>query len=224
MRRAGESGFTLLELVLALALLATMLALAWSGLSFALRAWDAGEANGRRTADLRLSQNFLRRELAEIFPMRWKDAFAVKLAFEADAKHLRFVSSRPAGISSGGLALVGLELESAAAGRSGNLVMRRALPDDEAKDFAPLERGERTLLVPGVETVAFDYFGAENDMIEPRWVNEWTFASRVPQLVRLRVKMADGSQLPDFVVRVMLGEEAGCLENSFQRNCRPRRP
>jgi len=25
-------------------------------------------------------------------------------------------------------------------------------------------------------------------------------------------------------VRIALGEEAGCLENSFQRLCRPRRP
>jgi len=36
--------------------------------------------------------------------------------------------------------------------------------------------------------------------------------------------MADGTVLPDFVIRVMLGPEAGCLESWFQRNCRPRRP
>jgi hypothetical protein len=30
--------------------------------------------------------------------------------------------------------------------------------------------------------------------------------------------------LPEMVIRVNLGEEAGCLENSFQRVCRPRRP
>jgi hypothetical protein len=42
--------------------------------------------------------------------------------------------------------------------------------------------------------------------------------------VRLRVRTTDGTALPEMVVRIALGEEAGCLENSFQRLCRPRRP
>jgi hypothetical protein len=41
-------------------------------------------------------------------------------------------------------------------------------------------------------------------------------------MVRIRVRTSDGSWLPDMVVKLMLGEEAGCLENSFQRMCRPR--
>ena len=38
----------------------------------------------------------------------------------------------------------------------------------------------------------------------------------------LRIRADDGPQ-PDMIVRMNLGEEAGCLENAFQRNCRPRR-
>jgi len=47
---------------------------------------------------------------------------------------------------------------------------------------------------------------------------------RLPQLVRIRVKTAQGTVLPDLVVKLMLGEEAGCLESVYQRQCRPRRP
>ena len=223
MKRAPQSGFTLLEMVLALALLAAMLAMAWSGLSFALRSWEVGSATGQRTADLRLSQNFLRRELSELFPMRWKEPVTLKYAFEGDAKHLRFVSSRPAGAEIGGLALVGLAVESDGARRA-NLVMRRALPDDAARDFGPLDRASGIILVPEVESVQFAYFGAENDVNEPRWNDAWNWPNRVPALVRVRVRTADGAEHPDFIARVMLGEEAGCLENSFQRGCRPRRP
>ena len=88
-----------------------------------------------------LAQNFLRRELAEVFPMRWKDPTKLRVAFEGDARSLRFVSTRAAGASSGGLALVGLEVEPAADPRENNLVMRRAMPDDKAQDFGPLEGG-----------------------------------------------------------------------------------
>lgn len=220
--RRTDAGFTLLEVVLALTLLAAMLAMAWGGLSFALRGWDTGEASGRRTVDLQLAQNFLRRELAEVFPMRWKDPLTVRVAFEGDAGHMRFVSTRAAGVQSGGLALVGLDVEPAADPKQRNLVMRRALPDEHAKDFAPLRGAEATVLVSDVDSVKFAYFGAENDFNDPRWVDQWTFTGRIPQLVRLKVKTGDGTELPEIVARVMLGEEAGCLENSFQRVCRPR--
>jgi general secretion pathway protein J len=224
MRPGPESarGFTLLEMVIALVLLATMLGLAWSGLGFALRGWDTGEAKGRRTVDLQLAQNFLRRELAEVFPMRWKDPVTLRLAFEGDARHMRFVSTRAAGASTGGLALVGLAVEPGADPRQRNLVMRRALSDDTANDFSLVDAAEQTVLIADVDAASFAYFGAENDFAEPRWVDEWTFKGRIPQLVRLRMKTGDGTELPEIVARVMLGEEAGCLENQLQRVCRPR--
>jgi general secretion pathway protein J len=220
----GERGFTLVEVVLAMVLLGTIMLLVYSGLSFAVRSWDAAEANGRRVADRRLAENFLRRELTELFPMRFKDPLQVKVAFEGAADHLRFVSARPPGIQMGGLSLVGIELRDGADRRTRDLVMVRAMPDDEATDFGPLERAETHLMFAGVERVEFSYYGSENEFAEPKWQDAWEYAGRIPELIRMRVRTAEGSTLPDMVVRLALSEEAGCLENSFQRLCRPRRP
>ena len=217
-------GFTLIEVLVAMVLLATIMLLMYSGLSFSLRSWDATDINGRRTADRRLGENFLRRELSELFPMRWKDATQVKVAFEGGTERLRFVSQRPAGLQAGGLSLVGIEVEENREKHTRDVVMMRAMPDDEAKDFGPLDKGERHLVFAGVERVEFGYFGSENEFADPKWHDTWDFAGRIPELVRMRVRAADGSVLPEMVVRVVLGEEAGCLENSFQRLCRPRRP
>jgi general secretion pathway protein J len=219
--RRGQAGFTLIEIVIAMALLAAMLGMAWSGVSFSLRSWDAGANAGHRTADMRLSQNFLRRELSEMFPMRFKDPMNLRLALEGTASRLRFVSTRPAGLSTAGLSLVSLEVESE--GRKRNLVMRRAAPNDEATDFGPLDRAEATTLYPDVDTVVFTYFGTASDIEQPKWYDEWKFA-KLPAMIRMRVVTPDGVQQPETLVRLMLGEEAGCLENSFQRGCRPRRP
>lgn len=223
MRRAC-AGFTLLELVIAITLLAAMLGLLYSGMAFAFRSWDVSAAKGQGAADARLSENFLRRELASIFPMRWKDPLETKIAFAGEKDRLRFVSHRPAGPTGSGLSLVGLAVERSESGAGKALVMRRAAPDDEAKDFAPLEKGERTELLAGVESVEFGYFGAESDVADPRWSDAWAHPARVPGLVRARVKLADGTTPPEMVVAVRLSEEAGCFENSFQRLCRPRRP
>jgi general secretion pathway protein J len=224
MKRSSQAGFTLIELVVAMALLGTMMVLLYSGLTFSLRSWDAGEVNGRRTADRRIGENFLRRELSELFPMRWKDAMMVRFAFDGQAQRLRFVSSRPAGVSQGGLSLVSLEIEQEPGpARVRNLVMRRAMPDDDAKDFTPLDHAERTVLIAGIDSVAFDYFGSENDFSQPQWTHSWKFDARIPELIRMRVKADEGAAAQEMVVRINLGEEAGCLENVFQRVCRPRR-
>jgi general secretion pathway protein J len=222
MTRRRPAGFTLVEVVLAMALLATIMVLLYSGLTFALRSWDAGDANGRRVADRRLGENFMRRELTELFPMRWKDPIVLKFAFEGEKDHIRFVSARPAGLQQGGLSLVGIEVQET--DRVRNLVMRRAMPDDDAVSFDPLQKAEPSLLVANVDSVAFAYYGAENDFSEAKWSDKWEFPAAMPWLVRVRVKTTDGRWLPDQIVRIALGPEAGCLESGFQRFCRPRRP
>lgn len=222
MRARGQRGFTLIEVVLAMVLLGAIMLMIYNGLSFALRSWDAADTNGRRVADRRLAENFLRRELTELFPMRFKDPLQLKMAFEGGADRIRFVSARPPGIQMGGLSLVSVELRDDRERRTRDLVMFRAMPDDEAKDFGPLEKAESHLLLAGVERVEFAYFGSENEFVEPKWYDTWQYP-KVPNLVRMRVRAADGTALPEVVVRVALGEEAGCLENSFQRLCRPRR-
>ena len=222
--RRPAAGFTLLELVIAITLLAAMMGLLYSGVAFALRSWDASAAKGHGAADDRLAENFLRRELSAVFPMRWKDPLETKLAFAGEKDRLRFVSHRPAGPTASGLSLVGLAVERSETGEGKALVMRRAAPDDEAKDFKPLDEGLRTELFTGVESVEFGYFGAESDVADPKWSDAWAYPARMPSLVRARVKLSDGTALPELVTVVRLSEEAGCFENSFQRLCRPRRP
>jgi general secretion pathway protein J len=223
MRGKRSAGFTLIELVIALSLLVVMLGLLWGSLNFAVRSWDTGEARAAQAAERRLSDGFLRREMASLFPMRWKDELAMKLAFEGEKDRLRFASTRAAGATRAGISLVGIALEDNRDIRQRDLVMRRALPPVDAKDFAALDGGERTVLVPGVDSVAFTYFGTDNDLVEGSWRDVWPSGTRIPQLVRMRVKLQDGVELPEFTVAMRLGEESGCFENSFQRQCGPRR-
>jgi general secretion pathway protein J len=222
--KCAQQGFTLIEVVLAMVLLGTMMLLLYSGLNFALRSWDAGDANGRRVADWRVSEDFLRREVSEIYPMRWKDATQVRFAFEGTPEALRFVSSRRAGVSSSGLSVVGIDVEPGKAPRSRDLVMRRAQVSAQVNDFTPLDQAEATVLANGVDSVRFAYFGAENNFSDPAWSDEWKYPSRMPLMVRMSVRLANGDPMPDMLVKLMVGPEAGCFENVFQMDCRPKRP
>lgn len=224
MRRRAQGGFTLVELILAMMLLGVMMTLLYSGITFTLRSWDAADRNGRLVADRRLGENFLRREIAETFPLRWKDPMSLRYAFQGDEHALRFVSSRPAGIAQGGLALVGVEVEQDPDHpKVRNLVMRRALAAPDAANFGALDDAKPSILVADVSGVDFSYFGAENDFSEPRWWPTWPYAARMPGIVRVHMTSGDGSPMPTMIVPIMVGEEAGCLESAMQRGCRPRR-
>ena len=223
MSRARAGGFTLLETVVALTLLATMLGLLFAGLRTGVRAWDAGTDRGDRADQLLLTYSFVRKELSAAFPWRFKDPLAVRLAFVGERERVRFVSMRPADLGGGGLAFVSFEKEAAkGAERAGRLVMRRSPAIAEAKDFESVEAAEAFTLADGVTELRFEYYGAENEAAKPAWSDKWDFPQRLPTHVRLLMKGAQ-APMPEIVVALGIGEEAGCYETSFQRNCVPRR-
>jgi general secretion pathway protein J len=224
MRRSGASrGFTLLETVIALTLLAAMLAMLFAGLRTGIRAWDAGSGRGDRADQVLLAWSFVRKELTAAFPWRFKDPLSVKLAFKGERERLRFVSMRPAEIGGGGLAFVSFEFEpSRGREKGGRLVMRRAYAAAESRDFASVDEAEKFTILDDVTAVRFEYFGAENDTVSPSWSDKWDFPQRLPSHVRLEAKLGE-EQLPPMVVALRVGEEAGCYESSFQRTCVPRR-
>jgi len=221
--RRSQGGFTLVEVVLAMVLLGTMMLLLYSGINFALRSWNAGDSNGRRVADGRIADNFLRREVGELYPMRWQDATVLRFAFEGKQHEMRFVSSRRAGISAGGLSIVAIQAQQGAQPRTFDLVMRRAQASGDVNDFGPLDQAKPSVLLAGIDGVDFAYFGSPNDFTDPEWTDEWKYPARMPQLVRMTVHSARGD-MPPMTMRLMVGTEAACFENVFQRDCRPRRP
>src|SRR3989338_5484967 len=210
-----QKGFTLLELLIGMVLLGMMLTLLFGGLRLGARSWDSGDKRADDSAQLRAIHGFLRRELGQTHPLRWKKEIDTRLAFEGAHDTLKFVAPLPAQVSGGGLYLLGLELENGDEGQ--RLIMKRALADPAAKDFAGLELGEKSVLADHVENMAFAYFGSATPEGEPGWQDKWDDQQRLPLLVRIRVELKGGRGWPDLVASLVV--EKGCTWDSFHNRC-----
>jgi general secretion pathway protein J len=207
--KAGRAhGFTLLELVIGLALLGLIMTLIIGALQLAIRGWDAVEATGGQANRVRLVHALLLRELTSVYPYRWKNTAEVKLAFAGASDSLRFVSSTPPRAGQGGLNLV--ELLAVRSDQGVRLLMRRQIPAREQRDFDRLKDEESVVLLDGLESAAFEFYGADTPTGKPSWRAAWEDPQKLPRLVRISLRAKAAPPWPEVVVALRVSENAGC--------------
>lgn len=196
-----QRGFTLLELVVAITLMALILAALYGGMRLGINSWDAGEQRAEATNRLRLTQEFLRRLLTLSVPaFRANEQQERVVTFAGDSAQISFVAPLLAQFGQGGLHLMQIYAD------NGRLMLRwhPYLPAD-------LEAGtaQEAVLLEGVSAVEWGYFGAEKlaapeEAVPSTWQDAWTQTSFRPSLVRLNLNM-QGQTWPDLVVALSDG-------------------
>jgi general secretion pathway protein J len=99
-KRHGEAGFTLLELLAALTVLAVLMAMMFGGLRFGARVWERGDAGLRGLAELQTAAGFIRRQIAQAIPVEpgiagGGDEAAALPAFRGTEDALRLIGPAP---------------------------------------------------------------------------------------------------------------------------------
>ena len=227
-KRIAMAGFTLLEVLVGLTLLGVMLILIYASLNVGLRAWDTGEKRVSEASHQRVVQSFLRRELSQLFPVRWRGIPESKIAFDGSKEELKFVTMLTLGAAAreGGLQwghLYVADDETPGGERRRTLFIKRSGFNLQAKDWDGLDAAKAIPLINGVKSFEIGYYGAEDEVAEPQWTSEWANPFRMPQLIKLTLQVDNGRDVPPLIVNLRLGEEAGCYDNAFQRQCGPRR-
>ncbi|MBK9704459.1 MAG: prepilin-type N-terminal cleavage/methylation domain-containing protein [Betaproteobacteria bacterium] len=210
-RRAAERGFTLLELIVALLLLALMAAVMVGSVSLSARSWDGGEAKAADVADMRQTQAFLREQLSAQYPQRVRGAVDLPLMFAGERDEIRYAAALPPRVAGGGVYFFRLAL--ARSGAVNELVLERVIPEPGAAELPSLDDSERSVLASGIAELRIGYFGRDpNAQIadEPTWRDRWDDRQRLPDLVRVDVKPERGAAWPTLVVEPRRSPEAGC--------------
>jgi general secretion pathway protein J len=211
-RRAprGCAGFTLIELSIALVLLALMASTLYGSLSLAGMSWDRGEAKVQQTAAMRLTEDFLRRTLTSQHPLRLQKVVEKPLYFAGARDSLAYAAALPGRAGAG---MYYFRIAVVPNGDSSRLILSRLYPDYAATKAPDFGGAEFSVLADGIAEVRFGYFGRDPGALasmNPTWRDRWDDTQRLPDLIRIDITPAAGPPWPTLFVEPRLSPEVGC--------------
>jgi general secretion pathway protein J len=201
-----ERGFSLMEVLAALALLTIVLLGVYSGISTATRIVRSGSDAIERMDEIRSAQSFLRSELAQalVIPFAQTDD-GDPVVFAGDDHSLRFVAPMP-----GYLSKMGPQLQTVSLVEDGHasyrLEVALALLPPDGGDPQPL--GEPEVLLRGIRKGAISYRGMDDQNRPGDWQDAWTDGRRMPSLVRIALDVGGNVAFPTLVAPIRIDPSA----------------
>jgi len=209
--RNRSGGFTLIELTIALMLMAAMASIMFGSLSLAARSWDGGEAKAVQVSDMRQTQAYLREQIGAQFPQRLWKITDLPLLFGGERDEIRFAAALPERVAEGGVYYFRILV--VRTGDKSQLVQERMVPDLTALQEPDFREAERSILAEGIGDIKIAYFGRDAraaDADTPTWRDRWDDKQRLPLLVRVDVIPVKGTPWPTLVIEPRRSIEAGC--------------
>ena len=175
MARRGARGFTLVEMLVALTLLALLAAMLLGALRFGVRSWDGAAARTEERDETAAAQGVLRALLSEAST---PGPGAAPLMLVGDSRSLTFVAPWMRGPGGDGLHRFTLSV-------AGDALIFAWAPEDGAS------AGGTRALLEGVAEMRVAYFGAAAPAAPPLWRDRWEEGRDPPRLVRIEVAFVD---------------------------------
>jgi general secretion pathway protein J len=198
-RSHREDGFTLLEMLVALSLMAVIGLYLSSAVGTGRRAWELRDRieDASSTATVR---EFLRRQVEQAWPAYERtDIGEQRLVFSGEPDRIEFVSPISDGTNWGGLY---------------RFVISKAKSETTLRIVGDLHRSSTeksaaafdTTILESVQSFKISYYGSASPNAKPEWHDNWNSIAGLPQLVRMEIGMAPESTVawPDLIVSLAL--------------------
>jgi general secretion pathway protein J len=210
----AEAGFTLIELMVATAVVAFLSLLLFGGMRFGTRVWEKAETATSGENSIRSAQEVLTEELSNIYPL-----FVVTtpqdryVEFDGEAQRVTFLA--PAKKIQGAMEVVTI----AAQPQNGTLALRVSAKAELAPSLTI--RPAQTV-IGGLQTFNIAYFGAEAPGAPAEWTNVWQNQRILPMLIRIRATFAKREKWPDLVIAPRIDVDEACVFDQLTKNCQGR--
>ncbi|MBX3689861.1 prepilin-type N-terminal cleavage/methylation domain-containing protein [Dokdonella sp.] len=203
-------GFTLLEVMLALLLLAVLLAGSVGAIRTAVRAMHSGELAIDRTSRLRVAQEFIRHQVSRIMPLAFArdDNTGSNFVFDGRRDFMRFVAPMPGYLSKGGPYVQTLSLAGNRRGGRELLFTAQMLNGYEADH--PVE-DEPSVLLDQIADGHFEFRTIDENGELTDWSDQWDDPGVTPVMVRIVLRMSDQARIEFPVMDIPLMLDAGAV-------------
>ena len=206
-RAVRQSGFTLLEILLALALLAFVMLGVWGAMRGAARVTHAADAVMAQSEAVRTVQQFLRRYVSAAGPQPFvmADGSAARM-FDGDATSMAYVAPLPMQSGHAGLYIQTVSLQKGRAGMSLRLSYQ-PYTEQQSANGQPVEH----VLLTNLRDGKFEYLAAAAFGKPPAWRDDWQATNGLPLAVRIHLDPAWRTRVgfPDMVIPVRTGQGFG---------------
>lgn len=186
--RRTEHGFTLLELVIALAIVGALLAVAFGGMRVALAAWRQGEDRAEVHQQARGVTLAVARAVGGAYPYAGArgDTPDVELLFTGEEHRLELVTQSPPVSFALPIAFTAMVLEVAQGEQPGLVIRERALPNKN-----PFTDAEVMLRDPSVKSLTLGYLDETGS-----WHDRWSIEEErgLPRAIRISFDINVGSR------------------------------
>jgi general secretion pathway protein J len=216
---SDEAGFTVVELLVALALFSLLVTLLFNDVGFGLRAWQIGSSHAERFERSIASQDILRRMIGSTYPMLVRDGAGAWVDFEGAKETLKFLADAP--MVAGGAGRFRFKLFVERHEDRSDLMMSSA---PELANLEDSSMTSKTPLLPDIDRVQFSYSGSVAAAQGTSWRDSWIKRSDLPRLVRVRVVFPSGDTRlwPDLLVSPHIAADVGCVYDSITKRCQGR--
>jgi len=195
-----DRGFTLLETLVALTLLALMLAVLTGSIRFAGQSRDAAAARLDSMENMRIASDFLRQTITQAHPKRWFKVVGRPFVFRGEQNELAMAAPLTARVGVGGLFLLKFYLVDGEKGAGKKLVMAREFPEPNAQEMPDFSSAETVVLAEHLSELEFGYLGRDDEATDPTWRDDWKEGGRMPEAVRIRIRTDKGAAWPEMII------------------------
>lgn len=206
-----DAGFTVVELLISITLLAFLSLVLFNALHFGTRIWDAVEKKQSSGNAIRSLQARLASMLERSYPMPADQGTErAEIAFDGEPERVSFVAAN----AEGWLSRITIR---AARDENGNSLFATTIPELADSNF---KGNTARLLARNVSYISFHYFGAERSNVKPTWRTTWHEMPALPSLVRIDVKFDDGhTTWPTLVVAPRITADVSCVGPLTSKRC-----
>lgn len=210
-------GFTLIEVMLAILLLAVLLAAAYGGIRSAVRAMGTGEALIDRINRVRVAQEFIRHQISRTLPLPFgqEEGTGTNFLFQGEGDLIRWVAPMPGYLSRGGSYVQTLELTNTRNGKQ--LLFGHAMLNGfDLNKLRPDDMAEPVVLMDQIESGRFEYRKLDEEGKLEDWSDDWEDPSLTPVMVRIELTMRPEALVDWPVMEIPLLLDVGSARQSVR--------